>query len=440
MTPAISEELTARTVGGGLHGLSSPVGPVGQAVAVVVELLDRLATGAERAVDAVAERLEALHGVQERTGAVAWFEDDRALADAARLDRALAGSGPVGPLHGLPVTVKDWIDVAGFPCAGDTGETGRRPARDATAVARLRAAGAVVVAKTRAWGGVRHPLDPARTVGGSSSGEAAAIAAGASVLGLGSDSGGSVRLPAAWAGVYGLKPTAGRVPATGHFPWIGALSDGRTQIGPLATGVAALELALSVIAGPDGHDAGVPPVPLPRSDQVDVRGLRIAVGGGEGPWQPGPAVAAAVERVAATLVAAGAQPVPWPLTWLADAWEITQGYWARATGRPGLTGADVDRNLADWDRFRTRCLAAMAEVDLLVLPVTAGTAPLRREDDALDGDAFAFTLPASLTGSPALSVPAGVDAAGLPLAVQLVGRPWEDHVVLAAGRVVEGAG
>jgi amidase len=404
---------------------------------VVAELLDRLAAGSVSAADAVAERLDALHRVHARTGAVAWFDDDRVLAEAVRLDRALAGGGPVGPLHGLPVTVKDWIDVVGFPCAGDTGRTDRRPERDATVVRRLRAAGAVVVAKTRAWGGVRHPLDPARTVGGSSSGEAAAVAAGASVLGLGSDSGGSVRLPAAWAGVYGIMPTSGRVPGTGHFPRIGALNDGRTQIGPLAAGVAALELALSVIAGPDGRDAGVPPVPLPHSDQVDVAGLRIAVGGGEGRWQPEPAVSAAVRRVADSLLAAGAGEVPWPLAWLGDAWDITQGYWARATGRAGLTGADVDRNLWDWDRFRTRFLAATAEVDLLVAPVTAGPAPLRRDPDVLDGAAFAFTLPASLSGSPALSVPAGTDPTGLPLAVQLVGRPWEDHVVLAAGRVVE---
>jgi amidase len=408
----------------------------GQAAGVVTELLGRLAVGTTSATAAVSSRLEALHEVHARTNAVAWFDDDRALADAARLDRAFADAGPVGPLHGLPVTVKDWIDVAGFPCAGDTGETGRRPERDATVVRRLRAAGAVVVAKTRAWGGVTHPLDPGRTVGGSSSGEAAAIAAGASVLGIGSDSGGSIRLPAAWAGVYGLKPTSGRVPGTGHFPRVGALTDGRTQIGPLAAGIDALELALPVLAGPDGRDAGVPPVPLLRPDDVEITGLRVATAGGEGPWQPAPAVSAAVERAAATLVAAGAQPVPWPLSWLADAWEITQGYWARAAGRPDLTGADVDRQLWDWDRFRTRCLAAMAGVDLLVMPVTAGSAP---PDGELDGDVYAFTLPASLSGAPALSVPAGTDAAGLPIAVQLVGRPWEDHVVLAAGRALERA-
>ncbi|MCO1657908.1 amidase [Pseudonocardia humida] len=401
----------------------------------VAELLGRLASGAVPAAEAVAERLDALHRVHAGTGAVASFADERALTDAARLDRAFAAAGPVGPLHGLPVTVKDWIDVEGFPCAGLTGRTDRHPGVDATAVARLRAAGAVVVAKTRPWGRVRHPLDPARTVGGSSSGEAAAVAAGASPLGLGSDSGGSIRLPAAWAGACGLKPTTGRVPGTGHFPRIGALSDGRTQVGPLAADVATLELALSVISGPDGVDAGVPPVPLAGSAAVRPDGLRVAVAGGSAAWRPAPEVLAAVERAAATLEAAGARRVPWPLDWLPDAWEITRGYWARATGRPGLTGADVQRQLWDWDRFRTRALRAMAGVDVLVMPVALRTAPPHDEPDDLE--AFVCTLPASLSGSPALALPVGADAAGLPLAVQLVGRPWEDHVVLAAGRIIE---
>ena len=398
------------------------------------DLLERLATGAVTATATTTEHLERLHEADARTRAVIAFDDQRALADAARLDRALADRGPVGPLHGLPVTVKDWIDVEGFPCAGETDRHDRRPERDATVVARLRGAGAVVLAKTRVWGEVAHPDDPTRTVGGSSSGEAAAVGAGAALLGLGSDSGGSIRLPAAWAGVYGLRPTSGRVPATGHFPRIGALSDGRTQIGPLAADVDGLELALSVIAGPDGRDAGVPPVPL-RPAPLGVAGLRVAVTGGEGPWQPEPAVASAVEQVAERLLAAGARPVPWRYPWLADAWSITQGYWTRAAGRPGLTGAEVHRQLWDWDRFRTRCLEAMDEVDVLVMPATAGSAPVQR---ALDGADFVFTLPASLAGAPALVVPAGRDAAGLPVGVQLVGRPWEDHVLLAAARAALG--
>src|SRR6185437_363530 len=110
--------------------------------------------------------------------------------------------------------------------------------------------------------------------------------AGASVLGIGSDSGGSIRLPAAWAGVCGLRPTAGRVPTTGHYPRVGPRSDGRTQIGPLAASVDGLELALSVMAGPDGRDMAVAPVPLPPSSGVELHGLRLAVALGEGPWQP----------------------------------------------------------------------------------------------------------------------------------------------------------
>jgi amidase len=145
-----------------------------------------------------------------------------------------------------------------------------------------------------------------------------------------------------------------------------------------------------------------------------------------------------VERAAAALVAAGARRADWGYDWLPDAWEITRGYWARATGQPGLTGADVHRQLRDWDRFRTRCLRAMAGVDVLLTPTAAGPAPLRSEPEG-DRAAFVHTLPASLSGSPALSLPVGAGADGLPLAVQLVGRPWEDHVVLAAARVVERA-
>ena len=314
----------------------------------------------------------------------------------------------------------------------------RRPRAgvDATVVRRLRAAGAVVVAKTRVWGRVAHPRDPARTVGGSSSGEAALVAAGASVLGIGSDSGGSIRLPAAWAGVCGLRPTAGRVPTTGHFPRVGPRSDGRTQIGPLAASVDGLELALSVMAGPDGRDAGVAPVPLPPSREVSLRGLRVAAAFGEGAWQPSDRVAAAVERATGVLVAAGAQRVPWEFGWLAPAWDITHRYWARAGGRADLTGADVMRELEDWDRFTYRYLEATEDIDVVVAPATAGPAPPHGDVGA---DAFAFLMPASLVGTPALALPAG-DEDGLPISVQLVGRPWAEPVLLAAGRAIERAG
>lgn len=401
-----------------------------------IGLLACIRMGELSVAEVVSAHLESLEQVHAETNAVAAFENARALSDAAGLDRAFVRSGVVGPLHGLPITVKDWIDVEGFPCAGESaGNRNRRPPVDASVVMRLRRAGAVVVAKTRAWGHadaggrVTHPLDAARSVGGSSSGEAVVVATGASPMGIGSDSGGSIRLPAAWCGVFGLKPTAGRVPTTGHYPRVGALSDGRTQIGPLARSVGDLELALAVMAGSDGHDAGVAPVPLLSSDQAEMRSARFAVLLGERGWKPQAELAAAVERAAAALEGAGSTRLPWHAGWIVEALDITRRYWERSK----LSGAEVARQLWDWDRFRRRYLEAAEQVDLLLTPATVETAPL---DRAITGDDFVFTLPASLTGSPALVVPAGTDNAGLPVSVQLVGRPWEDHRVLAAGRIV----
>jgi amidase len=415
------------------------VGPLGGSSTggrEVGTLLAAMRTGEVSVAEVVATRLALLHDLDETTAAIAAFEDVRALADARGLDRARAEGRPLGALHGLPVTVKDWIDVEGFPCAGDGARAvGRRPAVDATVVARLRAAGAVVVAKTRSWadgapgGAVLHPLDGSRTPGGSSSGEAVAVATAASLLGIGSDSGGSIRLPAAWCGVLGFKPTAGRVPTTGHFPRVGALSDGRTQIGPLASDLDAIERVLPVIAGPDGQDPGVAPVPLAAVDEATVAGGRFAVLVGEGGWVATAEVVAAVEAAATALAAVGLERVEWPVPWLEPALDITRRYW----GRSQLDGAGVAQQLWDWDRFRRRYLEAARDVDLLLTPTVAGVAPQRRE---VTGEDFVFTLPASLTSSPAISVPAGPGAHGLPLAVQLIGRPWEDHRVLAAARAL----
>jgi amidase len=190
-------------------------------------------------IDVIEDHLARLASARDSIGGVAW-EDESAVLDAAHAaDRTLAEHSAMGPLHGVPITVKDWIDVAGFPCAGEgASHRDRRPRDDATVVARLRAAGAIVIAKTAAgdhseiYGSTRNPHDHARSPGATSSGEAALVAGGASPLGIGSDSGGSIRLPAAWCGVAGLKPTAGRVPNTGHFPRIGALHDGRTRSAP----------------------------------------------------------------------------------------------------------------------------------------------------------------------------------------------------------------
>ncbi|GAA3562606.1 amidase [Nonomuraea rosea] len=428
-----------------------------------LDLVRRYRTGETTVEETVHDVLERLADLRGRIGAVAATDPGRSLAEAAASDRRLR-SGACRPLEGVPITVKDWIDVAGWPVTGATGhpptrqaeppgpdagdgrrpgepsgsdarDGRRRPGVDASAVARLRAAGAIVVAISSAMadnavhGVTRNPLDPARAPGGSSSGTAALVAAGAVPLGLGSDSGGSIRLPAAWCGIPGLKPTFGRVPLTGHFPRCGALEDGRTVIGPLATTVADLAAVLAVTAGPDGLDAGVPPVPLGDPDEVDVARLRVGVMAAD---EPTTLALEALAKAGATVVA---EPVP---DVREEALELTRRHW----GRAGLTGTENVRVLWDWDRFRRRLLTATAHLDVLLAPAAQGPPPLWRE--SVESDYFS-TLPWSLTGAPVVVTPSGTAAgwprsgtvAGWPGAVQVVARPWDDHIALAAAHRIE---
>jgi amidase len=383
-----------------------------------------LRAGERSAVEVARELLDRLERLRPLIGAVAATDPERTLADAAAADRR-PRAGDARPLEGVPFTVKDWIDAEGWPVTGGHPDhRERRPAADAPAVARLRAAGGVVLAITRTladsavYGPTRNPYDPARAPGGSSSGAAALVGAGASPLALGSDSGGSVRLPAAWCGAAGLKPTFGRVPLTGHFPRCGALEDGRTVIGPLARSVDDLAAVLPLIAGPDGMDAGVVPVPLGDPSAVDLASLRAGVMG-----EPDAAALAA-------LADAGVTVVDEPLPDVRDeALDITRRYWRR----PELTGPENVRVLWDWDRFRRRMLAATAGLDVLLVPATEAPPPPWRESIDLD---YRWTLPWSLTGAPAVVLPVGLRD-GLPVAVQVVGRPWQDHVALAVARRIE---
>jgi amidase len=385
-----------------------------------------LRTGTRRAVDVVAEHLARLDELGH-LGAVVARDDEAALATAHDLDETLAQRGPVGVLHGVPFTVKDWIDAEGLPCVGEGSDPDRRPARDATAVARLRAAGGVLLAKTNVGldhhvhGTCHHPLDPGRSPGGSSSGEAALVATAGSPLGLGSDSGGSVRLPAAWCGVVGLKPSYGVVPTTGHFPRVGQLDDGRTVIGVLARSVRDAWLGVRVIAGPDGHDPACPPVSLRNPGSVPWRDLRVATLGDSG----------TVAEAASRLVRSGATLADGPdPSIIAEAHHITRRYWSRSS----LSGTEVDRLLQDWDRYRRHLARAATSFDVLLSPTVAEPAPPRRP---MAGDDYIWTLPWSLTGWAALSLPWGATAEGLPLAVQVVAPAWHDHVVTAVAARLE---
>ncbi|MGH2609198.1 MAG: amidase, partial [Tepidiformaceae bacterium] len=357
------------------------------------------------------------------------------------------------PLHGLPFTVKDWIETNDLPCAGGVEE--RRdyiPKHDATAVARLRAAGAILLGKTKpglddaVYPPSRNPFDLARTPGASSAGEAAIIAAGGSPLGLGSDSGGSLRWPAHCCGIATIKPTTGLVPLTGHFPRIIPMSDPRTVIGPMARTVDDLSLALRLITGPDGRDASVVPIPVGDPARVRVEDLRVAFYTAMPGAAPSDATVTAVTSACRALQSAGAVVEGAAPERLDESLPITQAYWARPESTEmnrwaplrgsSLTADEVEESLFQWDRFRRSMLAFLGRYDLIVCPVASGPAPLRSE--SVTGETYRLMLPFSLTGNPVVVVRAGTED-GLPIGVQVVARNWEDATALAAASVIERA-
>lgn len=435
-------------------------------------------------VEATRAALERAARVQEEVNAFTLLLADEALEQAsAAADRWRAGD-PAGPLDGVPVTVKDILLLRGHPTLrGSTaafhpdGPAGPYP-EDAPAVARLRESGAVFIGKTTTpefgWKGVTdcpphgatgNPYDPARTAGGSSGGSAAAVARGAGPLSLGTDGGGSVRIPAAFCGVFGLKPTYGRVPLHPASAF-GTLA----HVGPITRDAADAALLLDVIAQPDPRDwshLGPAPgsfsAPLREEHATDLSGLRIAYSprlGGDRPVVP--EVAAAVRRGVERLAELGAHvtetdpPMPEPaellaafhVLWFAGAARATSGITgaARELMDPGLreiceegAGYSAMDYLAAVD-VRMALGRAMGgfhqDHDLLATPAVPITAfGLGREVPEGSGmrrwtEWTPFSHPFNMTQQPAASVPCGRDAQGLPIGLQLVGPRHADALVL----------
>ncbi len=392
-----------------------------------------------------------------------------AARDAARrADGELRAGVDRGPLHGIPVGVKDLFDVAGVPTtAGSPLFQDRVPSEDATAVARLRAAGAVLTGKHNTHelaygtttinpytGAARNPRDPARITGGSSGGSAAAVADGMCFGALGTDSGGSIRGPAALCGVVGLKSTYGRVSLAGVVP----LSWSVDHAGPLARTVEDVALLLTAIAGHDPRDPASAAVPVPDFCAElgrGVQGLRLGLLRAPQSERAAPEVRAAVERAARRLADAGAEVVEVEASLLAEAdaisftvmgAEAAAYHLERLRVQPDRFGADVFERLAagavlpavDYvqaQRARSRLIAQVeawfTRVDAVLLPAAARTAPEIGPDAARQMRAYPSPRrPFNLTGHPAVSVPCGVDAHGLPIGLQVVGRYWDEATVL----------
>ncbi|HLK65279.1 MAG TPA: amidase [Bryobacteraceae bacterium] len=385
-----------------------------------------------------------------------------------------------GPLHGVPFSIKDSIEVAGSVCtAGTLGRKHAAPSvADATLVARLRAAGALPLAHTNLpdllfafesdnllFGATRNPYDPARTSGGSSGGEAALIASCGSPLGLGSDCAGSVRLPAAFCGIAGIKPTSGRLPRTGHFPPSGGWIEALWQIGPMARYVEDLIAVMPLLIGTDGCDVSTVSMPFHDPRAVELRDLRVAFYTDNG-------IAAADEDVS-RVVRAAAKSLASEVRGIEEArphgieqsydlemkligadggdglWQYLQQLGSTAV-HPLLRGwldklevyrtdlAGLQSYWAEWDAYRTGMFAFLRDFDVILCPAYIHAA-LPHGTSTLDANfrGFSHTMAFNLTGWPAAVVRCGETSGGLPVAVQVVARPWREDVALRVAAALE---
>src|SRR5712672_222224 len=267
----------------------------------------------------VEAHLERIAKVNPKLNAVVQLTAEAARKEADEADAALARGEIKGPLHGVPITIKDTLETAGVICTGGTkGRANYVPKADATAVARLRAAGGIILGKTNVpelagaaetdnlvYGRTNNPYDLTRTPGGSSGGEAAIIAAGGSPLGLGTDAGGSIRIPAHYCGLAAIKPTSGRVPRTGQFPMPLGARNPVFHVSLIARKVSDLALALPIIAGPDFRDHSIVGMPLGDPNGVALAGLKLAFFEDDGAATPTKEIAAAVRDCAKAFMEAG---------------------------------------------------------------------------------------------------------------------------------------
>jgi amidase len=439
------------------------------------ELADRVRRRELSSAELVEAHLDRIERRNPTINAVVSLDAEGARAQAAAADAALIAGEAAGPLHGVPLTLKDAFDVAGLRTTVGTADLDAVPSADSAVAGRLRAAGAILVGHTNVppwladhqsanplFGATANPWDLARTAGGSSGGAAAALAAGMTPLDVGSDLVGSLRLPASFCGVYGLKATEHRIPATGFLRTPG---DGARSVrimggfGPMARDLDDLELVLRVIAGPDGRDSDVGPARLEARPPLDVGALRLAVA----PALPGATVSAAmraqVERVAAAAADAGArveERLP-ELDWGAM-YRLFGELLMATTGAldPSAALPDEHRTLAWYfdalhrrDRLIATWGAFLSDFDGLILPAAMTTAfPHRPPGSPIDVDGaqagyreigmvYAFS---NLAGLPAVAVPAGFGAAGLPAGVQIAGPRWSELRLLAVAGALEAAG
>ncbi len=454
----------------------------GLTVMPAVELLSMLRRGQISPLELAGEYIRQIERLNPQLHALVDFDADRVRAQARALENS---SGPRGPLFGLPVTIKSSIATAGYRCeTGSLLHRGYVPHENATVVDRMKRAGAVVLGTTncpeflmayesdnRLYGRACNPWDVERSAGGSSGGESAAIAAGLSAGGLGSDSGGSVREPAHFTGICSLKPTPGRIPARGHLPSCDGPFAILGAIGPMARTIRDVTLLFITLSGQDALDPVSPPVGLRNESLEDLRRVPIAFFEDDGLIPVTPETRQAVQDAARTLASQGFNVQPFRPRALEEARQLWWKFFVRggamlldplvqgrhselsptfldflsiAHSEPPLSVQELLTAWMDCDHVRRKLLAEMESFPILLCPVCAIPA-FRHGERAWDVegrqvkylDAMRYTQWFNLLGAPAAVVPVGWSPEGLPIGVQIVGRPFEDERVLGIAAAVE---
>ncbi len=433
-------------------------------------------------VSAFIERIESLN---HHVKSVVTLREERAAEEADAADHRLAGREEIRPLEGLPITIKDSIETKGIRSTdGMKIFEHHIPTEDAPTVARLQAAGAIIIAKTNVpemamdydcdnplFGSTNNPWNIGRVPGGSSGGEAASLASGMCALGLGSDLGGSIRIPSHFCGVVGLKPTWGTIPGTGHMP------PGRTQappvahmgtIGPMARYVDDLTLAYNIVRGPHHSTPYTVPSLEARPEKVKLKNAACAYFTDIGSIPVAAEIRAATERAAKALSKSGVaveQQTPpikeasrlWMEYLTADGGELTREILAGRehlsrerlrtsllSPSPSKSAAEFWRTSIERDSLRIQLQQFMQRYPIIIGPPFCTTAfehgATNVDIDGATFNVYAAGWPAqwvNCAGLPAVVVPAGLDRNGLPIGVQIVGRAFEEETVLAFARALE---
>lgn len=449
----------------------------------IAETIEKFRTKELSPVELVNAYCARAHELQPSLNAFVHIDCESALARAREAESRIVCGDNLLRLQGIPLTVKSCIDVAGWPCpAGSLLRKDYVPSKNAVLVTRLENSGGILLGNTntpeylmayetdnRLIGKTANPWDLAYSAGGSSGGEAAAIASGCSMGGVGSDGGGSVRVPAHFSGICGLKPTPGRIPSTGHFPPPGGAFSWIGVVGPMARSVTDLQILFETMAGPDAGDPLSAPVPLSTSSEQQMKGIRIGMLESPALGSATPETRDAVNRAGKLLASRGFQVELihldkldvalslWWFFWRVIAFEIQkstiskkeflspmlQEFLTIAAGESPITLEAFMNACARRDALRSNILDQMVNVPILLSPVSSapafrhGAGNYRAGDPHNYCDTMRFCQWLNLTGLPGLSIPMGCSPQKLPIAVQLIGRPFEEEQLLEVGKILE---